>query len=884
MMATQKNKCIVHYDQFDIQNPNLTVLREDTYDRLIKSRDARLQLGGAHVHDKQIESIPSLFSPNKLYVHRQCYQNFTKAISIAANKLDSLKTSPLKRRKRSADNAGILFPNKCMKCDASKPLKVKGKKQNIKVLQTVSSCKTIQNAAKLHKDQDMLLRITGEDLIAKEFKMHPKCYKEYTRITTRKPANTLSADNIADDKNVPESSATNFPSVCDFINDHVIAGKQFVSLRVLTEIYGFDEDDCRLRGKVKERLQKEFGDRITFVRVSYHETEIVIGSEALLDTTVAQFTKESKEFILKEAAKIVRTDILAVIDNALELPWPPTPESLSTRDRQPPQSVQDFILRVIHATHHAPGDEVKRYVDSFSQDLVHAVSKGKFLTQKHVLLGAGLHSLTGQKTPIKILARLGHCCNYDKVRLIETAQAEVVQKLRSLEYPLPLQPANSDMSVLTYFWWDNFDVQKENVPGSLHTTHGIAFQVESPGCIKTLANVETEKTQKRTVSCTPLALPQRKIVSHTEPALFEALDYGEFDGQYHSKLLFLWELMRRIFNQSPQCISRFVGWVVLAFGKQESKATTLTFLPPISRPITDYSTFVECIKQSQLLSAASNMKYTHITVDAGAAMKFYHVLWNNPDEFKDVFIHLGDFHALMEFFGTIGKLVTGSCFEEVVYQAGMCTSGGIKGVISGKHYNRSWFVHECVAEAIDRLFCSEYISDIPEEVKRSLDQDVQKLDVDYVLEEGKFAELSSRYKNLKEKCIAGDFGKTPQFWMTYQDAVDRQHKLHLSVNINNFSLRLQCWKRSLPLCFAMNKQNYSRYGAYYCKSLESIEQTHPGAREELEEKGLSVCRNNYDIGQSIDGAGEQTFMRSAKTIGKDEDFLLNQIKKYAEVF
>ena len=38
------------------------------------------------------------------------------------------------------------------------------------------------------------------------------------------------------------------------------------------------------------------------------------------------------------------------------------------------------------------------------------------------------------------------------------------------------------------------------------------------------------------------------------------------------------------------------------------------------------------------------MLYTHITVDAGAAAKFYQVLWNNESEFKNVLIHLGDLH------------------------------------------------------------------------------------------------------------------------------------------------------------------------------------------------------------------------------------------------
>ena len=49
--------------------------------------------------------------------------------------------------------------------------------------------------------------------------------------------------------------------------------------------------------------------------------------------------------------------------------------------------------------------------------------------------------------------------------------------------------------------------------------------------------------------------------------------------------------------------------------------------------------------------------------------------------------------------------------------------------------------------------------------------------------------------------------------------------------------------------------------------LRSVDKTHPGAREEIEKKGMSVCRNEYGIRQSIDGAGELTFMRSSKTAG-----------------
>ena len=213
----------------------------------------------------------------------------------------------------------------------------------------------------------------------------------------------------------------------------------------------------------------------------------------------------------------------------------------------------------------------------------------------------------------------------------------------------------------------------------------------------------------------------------------------EVDRSNADKLLLIWQLMRRVCS-APQKIARFVGWIVQVFGKPNSKPTRITFLPPIRQPITEYSTVIECIHQSQRLSRAANMKYAHISVDAGAAQKFYHVVWNNPIEFGDVIIHLGDFHAMMEFFGTIGKLVTGSGFEEVVHQAGLCTSGGIKGVLSGKHYNRSWMIHECFAEAIERLFCKAFFQSIPEELDSTLKADPLQLDVNSILNETVFKE------------------------------------------------------------------------------------------------------------------------------------------------
>ena len=65
----------------------------------------------------------------------------------------------------------------------------------------------------------------------------------------------------------------------------------------------------------------------------------------------------------------------------------------------------------------------------------------------------------------------------------------------------------------------------------------------------------------------------------------------------------------------------------------------------------------------------------------------------------------------------------------------------------------------------------------------------------------------------------------------------------------------------------MNKQNYARFRTFYVNILENIDAAHPGACEEIEKEGIAVRCNSYNIGQSIDAAGEQKFMKYSKIVG-----------------
>ena len=104
--------------------------------------------------------------------------------------------------------------------------------------------------------------------------------------------------------------------------------------------------------------------------------------------------------------------------------------------------------------------------------------------------------------------------------------------------------------------------------------------------------------------------------------------------------------------------------------------------------------------QSRALKA--RMPYVNLRFDVGAFINAFRVICNYPDTFSNVVLHLGDFHFMKEIFTIIGNLVSRSGFEDIVFQAGVCSSGSLNGVLSGSHYNRGWTIHSVLSEALER--------------------------------------------------------------------------------------------------------------------------------------------------------------------------------------
>ena len=295
----------------------------------------------------------------------------------------------------------------------------------------------------------------------------------------------------------------------------------------------------------------------------------------------------------------------------------------------------------------------------------------------------------------------------------------------------------------------------------------------------------------------------------------------------------------------------------------------MTYLPPIDAKVTEFSTINQYLSYMQKLAEEANMPYVNASLDVGAAMNAYKLISNHPKKFGNVIIHLGDFHFIKENFGVIGKLVAGSGFEGVTFQAGLCSTGSFKGVLAGTHYNRAWTVHSVFTEALERLLFERFITESGEEIPAVLHHAAQEPFENFNKLLVQAESIFLKFQNSKSRVRDGELGKTPQFWLSlYLDLMSIQEEAHLAAQENDFEVRLCAWKQFLPLYFAINKTNYAGYGSYYVGVLENIDLLFPDAKQILSDNGFSVqAQDRYLLRTAVDQRGEQTINCDAKTAG-----------------
>lgn len=178
--------------------------------------------------------------------------------------------------------------------------------------------------------------------------------------------------------------------------------------------------------------------------------------------------------VIERAALILRKQILAMEPQKL-------PSKIKTKhliDEECPQMPKNLIdfYRTLLCGNRARSKEsnvCNRLVQSFSEDVIYAITNGRIKTAKHITLGIAIKSLTNSRKLLDILNRFGHSCSYTIVEELET-EATFSSNEGTQVCPDDIMRKPNLNTGLAF---NNFDRYVETLTGknTLHDTVGIIF-------------------------------------------------------------------------------------------------------------------------------------------------------------------------------------------------------------------------------------------------------------------------------------------------------------------------------------------------------------------------------------------------------------------------
>ena len=184
-------------------------------------------------------------------------------------------------------------------------------------------------------------------------------------------------------------------------------------------------------------------------------------------------------------------------------------------------------------------------------------------------------------------------------------------------------------------------------------------------------------------------------------------------------------------------------------------------MAPLNESINKNSTVQYILEQSLAPSREVDQEYAIVTFDLAA----YALVLQYSDQFSKVIVRMGVFNTICPLFGTLGKMTKGSGLTEIIIEFGICDSGSLDRVMTGKHSNRALKVHKLVFEALERLLLMRFEEDHPRNEGLSKDTLIMLTD----LIENPSKEKVSKVEDSEEfrsyfKQYSAFKSETAQFW------------------------------------------------------------------------------------------------------------------------
>lgn len=883
--------CVIHNERLS-KHGELKDFTETSWKKVCDSKIARLQCDNPKTRQIEIcDQIPETLNNTEHGYHRPCYQVFTNLRDCRPPKRQSNteEENYTPRKRCMFHQAGTLLPSdKCIICKRQNKY-VKRKLEGLTKCVTETAKNSITQAAHFKSDSYIISLAETHCLIAQEAHYHESCRRYYVKNTNWREATATPANQYQ--KQLEEAHDRTFTYICNYVEKQIIENSNVERMTMIKEKYleylkthhpEFYNPNYKTY-KLKDRLQKKLGAKIQFWQPNY-KSELVYSNDipkgAAVETAFESASSDERR--LQEAALVLRRVIFDTYSVSQTCPWPPSSEYLLSKTEEMPVLLTSFMSSLLSSKIQKAdrSERLERIIMSLCQDICYNVTCGRWKTAKHLLLGMTLRHTTGSAKIIKLLNRFGHSISHSCLLELETAMCDSVSECAS-----SLPAGATTQAPFTHFCWDNFDMAEETPSGAgtTHSTHGIIIQEQcndqastqsvSSSSTQTCNSALIQRSKKRSSTYVPPHIDPYFDTGLSEPT-FEvrhtSFDYKHDD--FVEKSFFHWMLCRLDFNKSYN-IPGWKGWLSAATMSQKETKSLIHYMPPINASVNELSTVKQILQVSQDATKETGQSTTFVTFDLAVARKAYALIWQNPESYKHVFVHLGVFHTMMSYLGAVGKLMKGSGLEEIVIEAGLCASGSLEKVLAGKHYNRAMRVHTHVLEALERLLFASFLQNTgsgellkdfhskAKEIEHRMDPSL----VQNIISSEALTDVFAQYQVFKQQTAAGNFGKTAQFWMHYMDRVWLLLQFSFATKTNNLDLHIFCLQRLCPLVFSMNHQNYAKYLSVYFTTLVNLPQKE---KDLLLANGFSVARSETPASRiPVDMTIEQTINKHAKSSG-----------------
>ena len=416
--------------------------------------------------------------------HRKCYQIYTCKYNVPHRKEpkpdDSSQPGPscessYSHERTTRQSVQPFASDKCIFCNCAK------KHGDCKLIQIRSKDvqKRIQDAAEIANDPELLIKVQEQDLFASDAKYHKNCLGNFLNKTDRQGQEPKTDD----DSDLFTSS---FKKLISDVDVRFKQGKAYKMTELLDYYRGYltesgyaDSKNYRCE-KLKKRLQKYYGDLLTFHPLGSNNSELVYSSTLDIRETINKIA----DFQAKVSNEAIAADLKLVEDSYESLSVCHTASVLRSSAKQTqgisvnpcvdskdicneratslvPDNLYDFLSQVMTGK---TGNETKnvseehRRVLAVAQDVIYTATGSRCKSSKHVGIAMAVHHLTKSRQLLDMLHRQGHSLSYDEVLRIETATASTV--MSSIAQDNAFIPSNISCGIFSHAAMDNIDIMK----------------------------------------------------------------------------------------------------------------------------------------------------------------------------------------------------------------------------------------------------------------------------------------------------------------------------------------------------------------------------------------------------------------------------------------